>query len=1041
MKANARIQFAIMAACFLASGAAGLIYQVVWSKYLALFLGHSSYAVVAVLVAFMAGLALGNAWFGARADESKRPLAIYAWLEIAIGIYALAFPAYYSFCHDAYLELARSMQPGSSGLLASKFLFSFALILLPTVLMGATFPVLTRFVTRSLAELRDRVAALYAINSLGAVLGCVVADFWWIPHYGLEVTVFGGAGLNLAVGVVAMVISLRTEGARLAQGSEPASLPSQEEAYSPGELRLALAAIGLSGFVAMLYEVAWTRLLALALGSSTHAFSLMLITFIAGIAAGAWIVYLWHGLRQTLVAFAWAEIALAATLFVSLFYYEYLSFWFVRIGALLARQDQAYLIYELLQGAICFGVMFVPAICLGMTLPLVSRVATRELARTGRSVGTVFAINTLGTVLGAVLTGLWLMPQLGLARTFAVGIALNAMIGLAVLTRRHFGGRPGALLVPGLVGLVILWFVGSRLTPAWQRSLSLGLWRVPNPPRTVADFRQMADRVRLRYHKDGAGSTVTVYAYQSGAEENLTLKVNGKADAGTGADMSTQVLLGHIPMLLRPQAKAALVIGLGSGVTCEAVARHPSIERLDAVEISPEVAEVAATHFARFNAQVLANPKVHLTIEDAKSFLKTTDRQYDLITSEPSNPWMAGVAGVFSREYYESCAARLQPDGIVAQWIHVYETTDETVHMVLRTFLSVFPYMSVWQAAAGDLVLVGSKRPITVDLEAAQHRFAEPGVQSDLARVEILSLATVLAREMIPQQNGLFIVPPEGPIHSDFFPQLEYLAQRGFFLNRLAEQWTQYREDFSPRATTWLGLYLQKHPLTEDDFKAFVRDYQVHRFPDATLFRSLLQRWQGDSTKPAFPVDLWAIASDRIPAAELRALRLAPLQEAMAKDAASNPVPLRLYVADLMDSYRAQRSVFNLPSSAELERLLPRLVETDAAHQRVHKLHLAELAWDRGDDARCLELGQSALNPDVEKGGAIDFSPDRQAPYAVLYRMIETFWRGGRVADAWALCQQANSGGYLAGAPSYFPLLEVVYRRVETAVGPRAPNL
>ena len=351
MKSTARGIFATVLFCFFLSGLAGLVYQIVWARYLAIFLGHTSYAVVAVLAAFMGGLAIGNAWFGVRADRSSQPLAFYAWLEIGIAVYALIFPAYYTHCHDAFIGLARHVHPGSSGLLALKFAFSLLAILLPTILMGATFPVLTRFVTRSLSELQKNVAVLYCVNSAGAVVGCLLADFWWIQSVGLEMTVYLGAALNLSVGTVALALNQRVRSTKWplqmaaaptqtahpeisfgastatiaaspmnatavedskkeAGNSSPsvstsAALPAANppESFGKTELRLAIAGIGLSGFVAMLYEVAWTRLLGLVLGSSTHAFSLMLVTFITGIAIGAWIVYRWKGLRRPLDAF------------------------------------------------------------------------------------------------------------------------------------------------------------------------------------------------------------------------------------------------------------------------------------------------------------------------------------------------------------------------------------------------------------------------------------------------------------------------------------------------------------------------------------------------------------------------------------------------------------------------------------------------------------------------------------------------------------------------------------------------------------------
>src|SRR5438034_4755673 len=438
--------------CLLVSGAAGLVYQVAWMRYLSLFLGHTSYAVVAVLVAFMGGLALGNAWLGARADRVQRPLALYAWLEIGIAGYAVFFPHYYDWCDEAYVGLARSWQLGGAGLLGLKFGFSLLTILLPTVLMGGTLPVMTKLLTRSLGELRERVSTLYFINSLGAVVGCFLADFWWIPTFGLQATVWAGAALNFGVGAIALFVSgwIKEEqaGANESRDSQKHSTEAQE-VFTSHEIMLAVVGIGISGFVAMLYEVVWTRMLALALGSSTHAFSLMLITFITGIAVGAWIVGRWKRLRRTLDAFGWAELALAITLLVSMLFYERVPYWFTRLAGVLARRPEVYPLYEFVQSLICFAVMFVPTVCLGMTLPLVSRIATAELARTGRSVGRVFSVNTLGTVLGAAVTGLWLLPWLGLARTLALGIALNAGIAAFVLGRnRPMLRRLFAVFVP-----------------------------------------------------------------------------------------------------------------------------------------------------------------------------------------------------------------------------------------------------------------------------------------------------------------------------------------------------------------------------------------------------------------------------------------------------------------------------------------------------------------------------------------------------------------------------------------------------------------
>ena len=1020
--------------CLLISGAAGLVYQVVWMRYLSLFLGHTSYAVVAVLVAFMGGLALGNAWLGARADRVQRPLALYAWLEIGIAGYAVFFPYYYDWCDEAYVGLARSWQLGGAGLLGLKFGFSLLTILLPTVLMGGTLPVMTKLLTRSLGELRERVSTLYFINSLGAVVGCFLADFWWIPSIGLQATVLAGAALNFVVGAVALFVSgWIKEERRGANGSGDSQTDTSEEMFTPREITLAVVGIGLSGFVAMLYEVVWTRMLALALGSSTHAFSLMLITFIAGIAVGAWRVGRWKRLRRTLDAFGWAELALAITLLVSMLFYERVPYWFTRLAGVLARRPEVYPLYEFVQSLVCFAVMFVPTVCLGMTLPLVSRIATAELARTGRSVGRVFSVNTLGTVLGAAVTGLWLLPWLGLARTLALGIALNAGIAALVLGRnRPTLRRLFAVFVP-VASVAFVIGAGVLFGDTWRRAFTMGLWR-DVPMSSLQMYRLGISAMKHAYYRDGAGSTVSVDRNVVGGKEQLSLRVNGKPEASTTTDVLTQLLLGHIPMFLRLDAKQALVIGLGSGMTGGAVMRHPGVERLDVVEVSPEVVE-AARLFTAHNDGILNNPRVQVVVEDAKSFLRATDRKYDVIISEPSNPWMAGVAAVFSLEYYGNCRAHLTPGGIMAQWVHMYESDDGALQIVLKTFGLAFPFFSVWEISNGDLMLLGSSEPLSVDFRALQQRMSQPAVKADLERIDLFRLPVLLARETIPPENAPFIAGPSVAAHSDFYPVLEYAAQRAFFVRGDTTIPLLFEENGSPRPSTLLGRYLQGQQLTEADFKAFALFQTTHRIFEPALFRSLLKGWQNNYPQSTVPTELSAKAPERGTADELEAARLAVKRDVIFQDAAKDPELLRLYAHFLMQTYWAQRSAFYLPPATELESALQRLIETDPLNQRIYKLRLAGLAWDRKDDEACLRLARSGFDPDLKSGGPINFDLDPRAPPRVLAQMIDIFLRRGDAGKAWNLCQQARTRGYIGAArANNDPVLEMTYRKVEALI-------
>ncbi len=1007
---------------------AGLIYEIVWARYLALFLGQTSYAIIMVLTTFMTGLALGSFWLGRRADLTPRPLALYGWLEVGIGGFALVFPWYYSACHKTFVALAAGLTPGWFGLLALKCFFSLLAILLPTMLMGGTLPVLAKFLTRSMPDLRGKVAKLYAINSAGAVLGCLLADFWLLHAIGLRGTVFCAAGLNLFAGGVALALNrwgvrrsepTETGGSPSASVEAVAAVEGQDEQFSAKDLRLAVIAIGISGFVAMLYEVAWTRLLALVLGSSTHAFGIMLGTFITGLAIGAWVIARRQKAQRTISTLGWAELVLGLTVLASMFLYEYLPYGFMKLGSLLARRDAAYPLYEFMQALICFTVMLVPTICLGMTLPLASRAATRELRGAGSALGGIYAINTVGAVLGAALTGLWLMPSLGLARTFALGVSANFLLAVLILGRNLRVPRPLTGVIATIVLAGLVWWAGAQFR-RWPQTFMLGLWR-HDGSLTWPEWKVMVNSVNLKFYRDGAGSTVSVHGFTDGkGQENLALRVNGKTDATTTGDMPTQLLLGHLPMLLHPESKRALVIGLGSGATCGAVALHPTIQRLDAVEISPDVAR-AARLFSPHNHAVLDDARFHLVVDDAKSYLQITTNCYDVIVSEPSNPWMAGVAGVFTREFYESCRERLQPGGLMTQWVHFYETTDEALDIVLQTFACVFPHASVWRIKA-DLLLVGSAEPVPVNLKALAARFHHPSVEADLRRMNFWNVAQLLACQQISEENARYVPPPGTREHLDLNPCLEYVAQRAFFARRTPIRWIRLDEAEAPRPSTLLGSYLKEHPLTVEEIRPFVTCF-FGGHGSARIVRGLLERWH--ELAPDDPDPIHALAQLPPPEnqADSEAQRLGAIRDILWKKADTDPAPLRLYRQHLWQRYAGARTAFYVPPSKELQDVLARLLQADPTNHRSYKLELARLAWDGGHDRACAQLGLSALGVKSDAAKAADANMEVAAE--IIAHIAESAVRDGEPQRALQVCQMAADAHYSS------TLLDVVGRKLK----------
>jgi spermidine synthase len=1028
--------------CLLVSGMAGLIYQVVWTRYLTLLLGHTSHAVVAVLVAFMGGLALGNAWIGRRADHLKRPLAWYAFLELGIALFGLLFPGYFAACEALYDAIARGMEPGSPWLTGLKLMTSVAVILLPATLMGGTLPVLTRMVTQHLGELRSRVAGLYFINSLGAVIGVWVGDFWWIPSLGLEVTVWGAAVLNLAVGVAALGMERRLarEGGLVGGTGETGTEPKAPgEEYAPFEWRLAVIAAGASGFVAMLYEVVWTRLLALALGSSTHAFSIMLITFISGIAVGAWIVARWKGLRRTFDAFGWAELALAVALGASMFGYHRLPWVFAQLSGWVARAPENHWLYQLLQGGVCFMVMFGPAVLLGMTLPLASRVATARVAETGRRVGLVFSVNTVGTVLGAGLTGLALMPWLGLARTMALGVAMNAGIALLVLLRR--GRVWQGWLWAAAVALMAVWVgvAGAVLSPQWDRAFALGLWRDRGEAPSWEQFEERVRRFDLRSHRDGASATVVVEGWQSNRPGPLdvSLRVNGKTDASSRADLPTQLLSGHLPMLKHSAAQDVLVVGVGSGITVGAVLTHPGVRHVDVVEISPEVVDAARLWFGPHNGRALEDSRTRVVVDDAKSFLRNTDQTYDVIVTEPSNPWMAGVSGVFSLEYYQSCRARLRPGGVVAQWVQLYETSDAAVEMVMATFGSVFPFFSIWETLPGDLLLVGMVDAVPWDLAGLERRFQDPNVTRDLRRADLFSVPVLLGLQRVSEPNAAFVAPLETERHSDYHPRLEYIAERAFFAQRGTQLIKDVDESSLRRSTLLLAEYLRNRPLQVVDAEAFAVLHATYRVPLPRLMRSVAERWQELEPGSLIAGEYWSRMRTPPPLAELHVRRGARLLPEMIQAASQEPSPLRQHADQVMAWYRDLRSVIYQPPVEDLNAVLERLESADPTHRELHRLRRAEVAWDLGQDEDFWRIAEAAFaspTPDL----AQRFDTDPTVSSVILHRAMETRWRQGRMEEALAWGERARARGLLETRhPGYYRPLAVTMRKVDASAAPR----
>jgi len=786
---------------FLCSGATALVYEVVWSKFLSQMLGSTIQAQTVVLAVFMGGLALGNKLAGRWSDSAASPLKWYGYLELAIGLYAFFFPQIYKLADGIFVSLGAQVFNQPVLLLALKAFLSVSLLLIPTVLMGGTLPVLAAWLQKHSAEAGRNSARFYSMNSLGAVLGSGLAGFLLIRTWGMVATLQATALVNMIIAGAAIALSTRAWSAVTPSGSE--SVTTNPKA-GPSDLRWAGALVALTGGVSMGLEVLASRSLGLVFGSSLRSFAIVLMAFILGIGLGGAAVAS-PRFRQVNCQRALTILLLVSAAWIGVLVSR-IEWWVEVYRSLrsgLAPSLTGYNYHQIMAGVISMFVLGVPAATIGAVLPLLIRSAAAQAPGLGREVGRLLTWNTFGAVVGVLLTGFFFMPVFGLRGAFCTLAGILVLVAVGVAWRQQSSSRLLKSFAAGgavFVGLLIA--TGSN---DWRFALNSGLFRQRE---LEVDHSLLAQRKKVTevlFYEDAPDATVSVERsapLPNETEPVLSLRINGKTDASNRGDMSTQLLCAHLPMAARPESKDVFLLGVGSGITAGAVVAHPINQLVLAENCAPVIR--AAHLFAPWNRGVLTNPLVRLVPEDARTVLKLNPQKYDIIIAEPSNPWTVGVGSVFSREFYEIAASRLKEGGIIVQWFHTYEMHDGIVGMVLRTFGSVFPHMEVWDALSGDILMLGSLKPWAATPEAYAAIFQRPEVKADLASIGIHSPAALFARQLASQRTA-FAIAGEGAIQSDLFPLLEYEAPRAFFLGRHARMLGDFDErtwqqDFAPAA-------------------------------------------------------------------------------------------------------------------------------------------------------------------------------------------------------------------------------------------------
>jgi spermidine synthase len=796
----------ILAIIFIISGTTGLVYQIVWFKYLSLFLGNTTYAQMTVLAAFLGGLALGNYLLGKRADTISNPVKIYALLELFIGVFCFSYPTLNSLAGNSFLQIASQLNISSQNFLFSALRFFVAAILLlfPTIAMGGTLPVLSKYFVCNLKGSGKDIAMLYFLNSFGAVIGVLFAGFILIKEFGLAATCYSVALLNVLIGVVGLILSSFTNDVSSASEQMIKENDSVSSLANPGTgiINIIMIVSFFSGMAALLYEMVWTRLLINFFGSSTYSFSIMLAAFILGITIGSWILS-----QATLTKInkikilTFSQMAIGLTTMAVLLFYERLPYVLWEVSAIFSKTPRSFEIFLFVEFLICAALIFLPTIFMGISLPAAAEAVSIGRKQVGAAVGKIFSINTIGTVIGVILTGLLFIPLFGIKKTFEIGIAINFLSAVILLwSYKQFKIKTKFIFSFVCFCSFILYIV---MFSNWNRSvISSGVFKSFNspPPKSYADFLKAASDEKIIFYEEGVTATVTVTQSLSDTNQK-SLIINGKPDASTTFDMPTQVLLGQIPMMLHPDPKNVFVVGFGSGTTIGSVLTHP-VKRVLCAEISKEVISTASL-FKKENNNCILDKRLSVVNEDAVTLLKLSKDKYDVIISEPSNPWIAGIGTLFSKEYFQKCFDRLNDNGIMVQWFHVYETDDSVVQLVLNTFSSVFPYAQLWNSVSNDIIMVGSKKNISLNIKNLEAKFESNKINNDFKRILIPNLFTFLSCQS-SSPRGFFTMSGNQPLNTETHPLLEFLAPRSFYVGKQSSFIYKYDEKFDTLSNSLL---------------------------------------------------------------------------------------------------------------------------------------------------------------------------------------------------------------------------------------------
>jgi spermidine synthase len=790
----------VVSTCLLASGSVALVYEVVWARLLGLVMGHTAYALSAILTSFLGGLALG-AWLAGRwTTRHAVSLRHYAAVEAAVGVLGGLMPWLIAACDPIFGTAYRTLGPHPVVYNLVQFVVCGLVLLVPAVLMGTTLPLVAAVLVRAGDPVGVLGGRLYAVNTIGGALGAASCGFLLLPALGMRTTGLLAAGINFAIALVAWLLAPSVDAAAAAAPSEsgrgaarrakpePAAKASAPAPDWPApSVGVVIAVYAVAGFASLTLEVGWVRLVSLAVGSTTYGFTTTLVTFIAGLALGVYAATrLPFLLARPVASLVWLNAAIALWTLLSLPYLGSLPLY---VGELIARSGGSW--SAVLRGEVMLigSTILVPTLAMGAMFPLAVELVNRSIGASGAAVGVTYAANTWGNIVGSFVAGFVLIPLLGMRGTIIASAVLSACVAAVLLAPAWAAARGAVLLRLG--GLAAAVALAIALVPAWDRGLITSgayintQWLVQSgQPVTRAQMDQVlhADHDQIIDYREGATAVVAVK--QKG--DLLRLNVGGYTEAASLGHV--QNLLGHLPMLLHGNAQTALIVGLGSGATLGSVLRHP-VQSVDTVEISAEVRDVARQYFSRFTGGALDDPRAHVIIGDGRNHLAHSHKQYDVVISQPSVPWFSGAAGMFTREGFADMRAALAPGGVAAIWYVSWTEETRDLLSLLRSWTDVFPNAYLFETRAERTFLL-------VGMADDSARLSAEHVRAGLARAPVGSEMASFAYQDAGDVLGYVIMGREtlqkyaagAPLNVDDTAFIEFAGPEGMVGRDRADQ-------------------------------------------------------------------------------------------------------------------------------------------------------------------------------------------------------------------------------------------------------------